>query len=84
MSAMDYLSDVLSTNWFLVVKLGMGLLIGTLIALGIRYSLKGNGRVSDLTQQKPLPSQWQTANIIYRRLLPHLHFKHSTCKEIAQ
>ena len=43
MLAMDYLSDVLSTNWFLVVKLGMGLLIGTLIALGIRYSLREMG-----------------------------------------
>lgn len=40
---MDYLSDVLSTNWFLVVKLGMGLLIGTLIALGIKYSLREMG-----------------------------------------
>lgn len=37
---MDYLNDMLTTNWFLVVKLGMGLLIGTLIAIGIRYSLR--------------------------------------------
>tara|TARA_Y200000002_G_scaffold373793_1_gene373480 strand:- start:3713 stop:3838 length:126 start_codon:yes stop_codon:yes gene_type:complete len=37
---MDYLNDMLTTNWFLVVKLGMGLLIGTLIALGIKHSLR--------------------------------------------
>ena len=37
---MDYLNDMLTTNWFLVVKLSMGLLVGTFIALGIRYSLR--------------------------------------------
>ena len=37
---MDYINDVLTTNWFLVVKLGMSFLIGTLIAIGIRYSVK--------------------------------------------
>ena len=37
---MDYINDMLTTNWFLVVKLGMSFLIGTLIAIGIRYSVK--------------------------------------------
>ena len=37
---MDYISDVLTTNWFLVVKLGMSFLIGTLIVIGIKFSVK--------------------------------------------
>ncbi len=37
---MDYLNDMLTTNWFLVVKSGMGLLIGILIVLGIKFSLR--------------------------------------------
>ncbi len=31
---------MLTINWFLVVKLGMSLLIGTLIVLGIKFSVK--------------------------------------------
>lgn len=37
---MDYINDMLTTNWFLVVKLGMTFLIGALIAIGIKFSVK--------------------------------------------
>ena len=37
---MDYINDMLTTNWFLVVKLGMSFLIGALIAIGIKFSVK--------------------------------------------
>ena len=37
---MEYLGDMFISNWFLYVKIGLCVLIATLLTMGIRFSIK--------------------------------------------